>query len=273
MLHIVTAAQAAGRWLEASAYMQEVAKYKDDPYYRKFSDEITRVEQAITTRVGSFLAAGTPRGAEIRLNGSVIGTLPMQRPEPVQSGSYVIEISLAGYYKERRNIAVAGGVLTREAFALNPLPPAAAVAGAGGEAAAMAERGAAAPEGEWFEQPWLTWALAGTGAALLTTSAVAFIAREAHAHRWNDDEQCAPLGGGSREQNCAPDRRAAERAEAIGVATGVTGLVFAGAALTQRLLLVGPSQRERPPSEARSTAEARASCSLGLLRLACRTSF
>jgi hypothetical protein len=273
MLHIVTAAQAAGRWLEASAYMQEVSKYKDDPYYRKFSEEIASVERAIASRVGSLLAVGTPRGAEVRLNGSVIGTLPMQRAEPIQSGAYVIEISLAGYYKERRNVAVAGGVLTREAFALNPLPAAAAMASTGGDADAATIPDPGAAERQWFEQPWVTWALAGTSAALLTTSAVAFVVREGHAYRWNDDEHCAPLGGLSREQNCAGERRAAERAEAVGIATGIAGVVFAGAALTQRLVFVEPGQRERPPSDTRSADGQRARCGLGLLQAACQVSF
>src|ERR1043165_1608190 len=40
LLHILTAAQAAGRWLMADAYMQKVSALKDDPYYQRHEDAI-----------------------------------------------------------------------------------------------------------------------------------------------------------------------------------------------------------------------------------------
>jgi PEGA domain-containing protein/tetratricopeptide repeat protein len=274
MLHIVTAAQAAGRWLEASAYLREVSEHKDDPYYRQYREEIAQVEKVINTRVGSFLAIGTPAGAEVRINGNVIGTLPMERAEPIQSGSYQLEVSLPGYYNERRTIGITGGVLAREAFALNLLPkaPVASAARASGAEGALVTDDA--PR-EWYEQPWLTWALAGTSAALLTTSVVAFALREDHAARWNDDDLCTPRGGGSRAQNCAAEREAAERAQTIGVVTGVAGLTFAGAALAQRLILVDRVGRESAPANERRPPEPQASarCGIGFLGVSCRGEF
>jgi PEGA domain-containing protein/tetratricopeptide repeat protein len=276
MLHIVTAAQAAGRWLEASAYLRKVSEHEDDAYYRQYREEIAQVERVINTRVGSFLAVGAPVGAEVRVNGNVIGTLPMERAEPVQSGSYVVEVSLPGYYNDRRTISVTGGVLAREAFALNPLPKAPVGATARGAAAGPSSASAADDLArEWYERPWLTWALAGTSAALLTTSVVAFALREGHAARWNDDGQCTPLGGRSRAQNCGAERDAAQRAETVGVVTGIAGLTFAGAALAQRLVLVDGRLREAPPANEGRPAEHQASarCGVGWLRVSCQGEF
>jgi hypothetical protein len=263
MLHIATAAQAAGRWLEASTYLREVARHQDDPYYRQYKDEIAQIQKLVASRVGNFLAVGAPAGAEVRLNGNVIGTLPMTEPEPIQSGTYQLEVSLPGYYNERRTINVSGGVLAREDFALNPLPQTSNTSAAGVSLAASEL------QREWYERPWVTWALAGTSAALLTTSAVAFALRESHAARWNDDSECTPVGGGTRAQNCRAERTAVSRAETVGVVTAVAGLSFAGAALAQRFVLV--EGVEHAPAEQQSAAITQ--CGVGWLSLSCKGQF
>lgn len=265
MLHIVTAAQAAGRWLEASAYLRKVSEHAEDPYYRQYAEEIARIEKLIASRVGSFLAVGSPAGAEVRLNGDVIGTLPMEQAAPIQSGTFQLEVSLPGYYNERRTISVSGGVLAREAFALNPLPKAPATA-APSASASSTPSDATRP---WYERTWVTWALAGTSAALLTTSAVSFALREGHAARWNDDNACTPLGGGTRAANCSAERDAASRAQTIGIVSATLGLTAAGAALAQRLVLVEGRERQATEQRAASITQ----CGVGWLTLSCKGEF
>ena len=57
LLHVVTAAQAAGKWLLADSYMRKVSKLSADPYYARHADAIEVVRRSIATRVGTFQAS------------------------------------------------------------------------------------------------------------------------------------------------------------------------------------------------------------------------
>jgi len=119
LLHVVTAAQSAGKWLLADSYMRKVSLLSDNDYYRRHADAIDVVRRTIAARVGSFQAQGGPDGASVRLDGHLVGTLPMADPAPVESGAYLMEVQKPGYYRLRRSVNVVGGVLTREPVELN----------------------------------------------------------------------------------------------------------------------------------------------------------
>ena len=84
LLHISTAALAAGRWLLAYDYLQKASLHKDDPYYQRHRVSIENVERTIAERVGQFRARGTPAGAVVRLSGEVIGALPMDSVKAIE---------------------------------------------------------------------------------------------------------------------------------------------------------------------------------------------
>src|SRR5688572_27801308 len=46
LLHVVTAAQAAGKWLVADTYMRKVTALESDPYYQRHADAIDVVRRS-----------------------------------------------------------------------------------------------------------------------------------------------------------------------------------------------------------------------------------
>jgi hypothetical protein len=123
LLHVATAAQAASKWLMADEYLKKAAAHESDPYYQRYRAEIEEVRAATAQRVGQFRAVGEPEGAQVSLNGQVVGTLPMEAPKTVEAGTYVLEVTKPGFYRLRRPISVPGAVLTRETVSLNVRPP------------------------------------------------------------------------------------------------------------------------------------------------------
>ena len=260
LLHLATAAQAAGHWVEADTYIRRVFDYRDDPYYRRYESDISTVEQLIASRVGRFQVVGSPPGAEVRLNGRVVGHVPMAEAHRLEAGNYQLEVVSQGHYALRRSQRVPGGVLTREVVDLGPETSAADSAMVLGE-----DQGPP----RWWEERWVAWSLAGAGAASALTAGIAFVVREQQASQWNDDGRCVVPGGGTREQQCGSDYGDARMAERIGATAAVGALLFGGAAIAH-FTLIGPPGAGRARG-AEATLETR--CGPGWLGVSCEGTF
>lgn len=276
LLHVVTAAQAAGKWLLADSYMRKVTALESDPYYQRHADAIDVVRRSIASRVGTFQAQGGPDGASVRLDGQLVGTLPMTAPASIEAGAYLMEVHKPGYYRLRRNVTISGGVLTREPVELNRAvargdlgagPGTAGVAGAGGDIGAE-------PDRSWWQSPALGWTFVGLGVASGVASGISFATREDRVDRWNDD-RCIPREEPqvTREEQCGQFKDQAETAQTIGIVTAVAGVVFTGVGITQLLTSGGDSD-----TVGEDTATARhglrvTDCGAGFLTVACRGSF
>lgn len=261
LLHLATAAQAAGHWVDADTYIRRVFDYRDDPYYRRYQSDIAMVEQLIAARVGRFQVVGAPRGAEVRLNGRVVGHVPMDEPHRLEAGNYQLEVVSNGHYALRRPQRIPGGVLTREVVELSPERS---------SSSAATTTGASSPEGSWWSEPWVGWSLVGASAASLVTAGVAFSVREQQASQWNDDSRCVRPGGLTREQQCGGDYGDARLAERIGITASIGAVVFAGAAALQ--FLTSSEDEEPQPSESASSGW-EASCAPGWLGVSCEGRF
>jgi hypothetical protein len=261
LLHLATAAQAAGHWVEADTYIRRVFEYRDDPYYRRYQSDIAMVEQIIASRVGRFQVVGSPRGAEVRLNGRVVGHVPMDEPARLEAGSYQLEVVSDGHYALRRPQRIPSGVLTRELVELGTVRSASS-------SASVSDTGSPSPG--WWSQPWLGWTLAGASAASAVTAGIAFAVREQQATEWNDDSRCVRPGGQTREQQCGSDYGDAKLAERIGITAGIGALVFGGAAAAHFLTR---SSDEAPERFEGASAGSTASCSPGWLGVVCEGRF
>jgi PEGA domain len=261
LLHLATAAQAAGHWVEADTYIRRVFEYRDDPYYRRYQSDIAMVEQIIAARVGRFQVVGSPKGAEVRLNGRVVGHVPMDEPERLEAGSYQLEVVSDGYYALRRPQRIPSGVLTREVVELGTVRPASSSASVGDSGS---------PSRGWWSQPWVGWTLAGASAASALTAGIAFSVREQQASEWNDDSRCVRPGGRTREEQCGGDYGDARLAERIGITAGIGALLFGGAAAVHFLTRSGDEEPERFEG---SSAGWNASCTPGLLGVSCEGRF
>ena len=269
LLHVTAAAQATGRWLLAHQYLQKAAQHRSDPYYQRHLVSVQAVENAVAQRVGQLRVIGAPSGAEVLVNGEVVGTLPMDGPRTLEVGSYLLEVRKLGYFSVRRPFEIVGGThLSQEAVELTRAAPTRDAAGEA-RASGSAKPSSEAPAGHStspLRARWVTFALAGTSVALLATSGVAFVIREREADRWNDDDRCLDGANPSltRQQLCGDNRSDAKTAERVGIVTGVLGVGLGGAALAHWLLTSerGQTHGSRRPA-----------CEIGLGSVACRGTF
>ena len=270
LLHVATAAQAASKWLMADEYLRKAAEHSDDPYYQRYRTEIEEVRAATAQRVGQFRAIGEPEGAQVILNGQVVGTLPMETPKSLEAGTYVLEVVKPGYYRLRRPISVPGSVLTRETVALNVRAPGAPddVGTSGG--VGVDTRAGQPPD--WWQQSWVSWTLLGVGVAGGATAGVAFYMREGSVDKWNDEGRCldATRPELTRAQVCPNTRDDIDLAEQVVVIGGVVGVAFAGAALTHWIATSGDDE---PDTASGSGVSRSFSCSPGVLNVLCSGSF
>jgi hypothetical protein len=270
MLQVTAAAQATGRWLVAHEYLRKAAAYKNDIYYQRNRAAVKSVEEAVAQHVGQFRVIGEPSGAEVRLSGNRVGTLPMAEPVPVELGSYTLEVSKPGYYQLRRDLTVgAGGALNQEVVELKPSPaPTAPSSRVWTSAGPVASSESPPADRGWWRSRSLTWLLGGMTVAAAATSGGALLVRERAVERWNDDTQCLDLQkpDRTREEVCSADRSTAESAERVALGAGVAAGVLATATLAQLILSAEAPARK---AEARRST----SCGVGFASFTCSGTF
>jgi hypothetical protein len=247
----------------AYAYLRKAATHKSDAYYVRYRSAIKSIEDATSQHVGQFRAVGAPAGAEVRLNGEVIGSLPMTGAKPIEVGQYLLEVSLSGYYPLRRAVSIGpGSALTQESVELRAGTPASDMTGTGGSRAGGTNRQVERPP--LWKARWVTWTLAGATAATAATAIVALVYRNSRADRWNSTG-CLD-GSKTRQEVCGDVRNDISLGQNLAVGSGIAAVIFGGATLTQVIL-----SSERPPV---ATSKAPSfGCSPGLASVLCTGSF
>jgi hypothetical protein len=271
LLHITTAALATGKWTLANDYMQKASARKDDAYYQRHRAAIENVERVIAQHVGQFRANGSPPGAEVRLSGAVIGTLPMGNAKAIEVGSYMLEVSKPGFFSLRRPVTIASdGSLTQEDIELREQRPFAASLALGQSPApgdGTADTGAMPPP-VWWRSRLVTWSLFGVGVAAGAASGVAFAVRENDASRWNSTQCLSTVNTSlNRENVCPGTRHDIDVAQNTGIGTGVAAGVFLVAALVHGL------STQQHSSDSAEHAALEGTCAPGLGSLVCSGSF
>jgi hypothetical protein len=238
-VHLSNVYQALGEWLAADQYLRLALAQTNHPYVVRHRQALDEARSVIEDNIGMVEVDGQPAGAEVRLNGRLVGTLPLAAPVPVTVGSYTLEVKLAGHYSAVRPIAVAGHSFLRESVRLERLPtdelstrtfPIGVGPGPGHDATLDRP----------LERSWLTWTLAGLGAATGVTAIGAVVYREVHANRWNDDSRCLAVGQ-TRAELCGGERDKVESADGLALATGVAAGLFTAGALLNAFVFTEPS--------------------------------
>ncbi|MGC4091512.1 MAG: tetratricopeptide repeat protein [Polyangiaceae bacterium] len=246
LLQIAAAAQATGKWLMAYEYLQKAARFKRDPYYQRHASDIKQAEDAIARHVGQFRAVGAPAGAEVLLNGELVGTLPMEGARPFAVGSYLLEVRKPGFYSLRRPLAIAAGsTLTQEAVELHETLPSDATLPHSTTPSRPFVAAEAPPQLGWRSR-WVTWSLAGAGGAALLTSGVALAVRQNKVDEWNDESVCLDPSdpNKTREELCGGKRSAANTAQTVAWVSGSLGIVLGVSALAHYLAVRSPSSTQ-----------------------------
>ena len=120
---IALAEQALGRWLEADDDLRQALAHTDDVWIAKNRGVLERAREAIEARLGWLEVAADALGAELWVNGTRRGVLPLDTPVRVEAGTVVVEVRATGYETARRIVAVGPGGSAREDLHLVRLPP------------------------------------------------------------------------------------------------------------------------------------------------------
>jgi hypothetical protein len=107
-------------------------------------------------------------------------------------------------------------------------------------------------------RPWLTWTLAGLGAAAGLTAVGAIVYREVHARRWNDDSCVA--AGQTRAQLCGDERDKVETGDAIAITSGIAAGLFAAGAMINAFVFTEPSRASQAGLQGCALGPGGASC-------------
>ena len=115
------AEQALGQWTLADRDVREALSHTNDPWVHHNNAALEQAIATIGQHVGRLDIAGGVPGAEIRIDGQVVGTLPLSSPIRAVAGSAGLEVRAVGYLTVSRQIVVNAGSLVRENVTLVPV--------------------------------------------------------------------------------------------------------------------------------------------------------
>jgi hypothetical protein len=253
---VALAEQALGRWVEAERDLS-VADSSADPWIRQHQKALRAALVLIRTHLATLDVDANVSGAELFVNGSHVGTLPLEAPVRVVAGTLAIELRAAGFETQLRTVNVAAESRAREEMTLveSPARFASAQDIAHVDLPPVPDSGAGTRTAAWIS--------AGGAAVLLAGGTVALLVQNYNAAVWNDDTRCLETTSQTREQRCGNYHSAAKTAEVL---TYINfGGAVAAAATATFLFVVSAKSRTQPMSAA--------ACRASGLGIACAVSF
>ena len=101
---------ALGRWADADEHLTEAYKYVEtDSYIQKNRKEIEDWLRTVKKQVARVEITGEPVGAEVLVNGRLVGTVPLARAVAVSAGGVDIELRAPGHKSAFRTLTLTGG--------------------------------------------------------------------------------------------------------------------------------------------------------------------
>jgi tetratricopeptide (TPR) repeat protein len=232
------AEQALSRWLDGETHLTKALEAAQDSWIAKYRETLEGSRAEIAKHLGALSVTGGPDGAELRVDGQPVGTLPLRRTLRLPIGTHALDVSVAGHTIETRTASVEVGVTTHEDLAASPQPatptlvtpePAPSAPPGGPDAPAITRRGAA-------------WIATGGAVALATAGAIFWLAGRNDADTYNASTSCRNGTGGAP---CTDLRTSGNRDYALALGAGVAaGALGATAAV---LFLKAPSGAPREP--------------------------
>jgi hypothetical protein len=109
---IAIAEQALEHFVDAEIHLMDVLQAEDDPWVRAHRDELEQSLAAIRAQLGSLMVRGDPRGADVRLQGELIGTVPMRRALRLRKGKVAVQVDAAGFVGKAQTVEIVAGQTT-----------------------------------------------------------------------------------------------------------------------------------------------------------------
>jgi len=121
MAQVGLAEQALGKWGAADRHLRAALQASDDGWVVKHRKTMEDALGAIGQHVGRLDVRGGPAGADVRVDGELIGKLPLGAPFAVTAGGVTVDVRAEGYVPSQRATTVPIGMLIRETFELQPV--------------------------------------------------------------------------------------------------------------------------------------------------------
>jgi hypothetical protein len=108
------AAQALGRWSSADRFLREALSASTDPWVTERRAVLERSLVEIDAHLGSLEVRCNVEGAEVRIDGVLMGTTPLGAPLRLPAGTVAIQLRAPGHLEVMRQAVVTLGGATRE---------------------------------------------------------------------------------------------------------------------------------------------------------------
>jgi hypothetical protein len=237
--------QALGHYVDAETHLLEALAVIDDPWIVLRRTDLAVALAAIQLRLGYLEVRGGVVGAEVRLDGRSVGTLPLDQPLRLAAGSYRMEVIAREHYPVSRQVTVVAEGTTRETIVMNATPPAP-------ETVTVVTPRQPPPRSDVGSSgsvhPALGATLLGGSGVMLATSAITFGLRQRRATDYNSDD-CL-VEGETRGETCGSLYAGAVRAQRASATTLALGVGFAVAGTLMFILDPEANEDSAPPTAA-----------------------
>jgi hypothetical protein len=112
---------ALGYWVSAEDHLTEALAPADHPWIERNREVLEKARAKAQGHVVTLLIEGQPVGADVRVNASGAGKLPLPAPIRVSEGTVTVEVTAAGHEDARRTVILRSGSAERLRFDLIPI--------------------------------------------------------------------------------------------------------------------------------------------------------
>lgn len=116
--------QALGLWPDAEIHVSESLHAPHDPWVGKHRAAIDQAMVLIKAHIARVEIAGEPAGAEVSVNGNVVGHLPLEAPLRLSGGDTEFELRAPGFQTLTKRLDLRGGQYHRIVLRAEALPAA-----------------------------------------------------------------------------------------------------------------------------------------------------
>jgi hypothetical protein len=205
---------ALGYSVDSATHLSQGLAVSNDPWIQANRAVLEKALADVRANVGEVEVSGAPGGADVRLNGASVGTLPLASPVQTDQGPKTIELRAPGYVAKSTSVNVVGGKRTLVHLELEPEHSLSPVSPTTAPGANLADSPGSKDSATSPTRTIVGWTLVGAGAAAAATGGVLLATAK----------DCTPMAG----FQCAHEpasRVPGWTLLGVGLATGVAGAI------------------------------------------------
>lgn len=239
LAQMALAEQALGLWPEANEHLERALGATEDRWISEHRAVLEAASQEIASQLGALELSCNVAGAEVRVDGRVLGRTPLAGPVRLVAGASVIQVSSDGHFDVVRRVNVDAGQLSRLNVILTPTPaasplPTAAVGPQSDtpsptltmDESTPSAVSAASADSLPPARDVLLYTTLGLAALGTSVGVTGYVMREVNVEQYNDDRRCSLVSGTPRSQECPEQEAAFRRGEVLAIAGFSSAAVF-----------------------------------------------